>query len=180
MYFRTSTLGLTSRLSTYFCRLLYPAQRPAKTAQRDHLFRFSLLKTLPMTTEANCPSRCYCLRSLPMAGVEVTTCGRFWVTAKACFYGNEVRKLSAIFSTAAPMRALPAGRYFSAQGILWRGGIPPRGEFSIVRQFAVASFDQALKGKRIPCRIRGRAHSQRHPLRLAILTCINPKKEPPL
>ena len=44
------------RFSTHTGRLLDAPQRPAEPPQCDDLFCFSLLKTLLMTDEANCPS----------------------------------------------------------------------------------------------------------------------------
>jgi hypothetical protein len=41
--------------------------------------RFSLLKTLLMTTEANCPCSGYVLSHLSMAGFNPIIYGRFWV-----------------------------------------------------------------------------------------------------
>jgi hypothetical protein len=40
------------------------------------------------------------------------------------------------------------------------GEIPPRREFFIIRQFAVAFFAQAQRARGSRCWIRGRAHSQ--------------------
>jgi hypothetical protein len=45
--------------------------------------RFSLLKTLLMTTEATCPCSGYVLSHLSMAGFNPIIYGRFWVITEA-------------------------------------------------------------------------------------------------
>jgi hypothetical protein len=57
-------------------------ERPAQLVQRDYLFRLSSFETLLTLTQSNPCVRVNVLAMFSLPGFQVTTIGRFWVTAE--------------------------------------------------------------------------------------------------